>query len=156
MKAETILIQLPHRQHPTHRVLFAMATLMAWVAWISLWLPLTALLAWMLGLRLSYVELVVREHGHGGHDLAMVLALASVCSLIMTAWSSYNYLRFSHQDRRCRSRAVESSAIANALSVHLSTASWMHRASRMVLEFPDGGEVVHREEVTAMAHSVPC
>ena len=156
MKAEAVLIHLPHRQHPARRVLFTTATLMAWMAWISLWLPLTTLIAWALGLRVSYVELAVREQGHGGSDLAMVLAMASACSLIMVAWSSYNYLRFSQQGRRRRSRAIERPAIAVALGVHQATAFWMYRASRMVLEFPDGGEAIHSREVASRTHTVPC
>lgn len=151
MKAEAILIHHPERQHPARRFLFTTATLMAWMAWASLWLPLATLVAWALGVRVGYVEIAVREHGHGGQDLAMLLALAAGCGLLMTVWSSYNYLRFAGVDRRRRSRTVERRAIASVLGVEQATAAWMQRAPRMVLEFPDGGEVVHREDRAATA-----
>lgn len=152
MKAEAILIHRPERQHPARRFFFTTATLMAWMAWASLWLPLVTLVAWALGFHVGYVEMAVREHGHGGQDLAMLLALAAGCGLLMMVWSSYNYLRFAHRDRRQRSRAVERRAIAATLGVQQETAAWMQRAPRMVLEFPDGGEVVHRGEDA----SLPC
>ena len=154
MKAEAIVIHRPERQHPARRLLFTTATLMAWMAWISLWLPLATLLAWALGVRLGYVEMVVREHGHGGQDFAKLLMLAGLCAVVMLAWSSYNYLRFAHLDRRRQSRAVERRAIAAALGVQQDTARWMQRAPRMVLEFPDDGEVVHRADEVRLAHAV--
>ncbi|NKJ21636.1 poly-beta-1,6-N-acetyl-D-glucosamine biosynthesis protein PgaD [Dyella sp. SG609] len=150
MKAEAIVIHRPERQHPARRLLFTTATLMAWMAWISLWLPLATLLAWALGVRLGYIEMVVREHGHGGQDLARLLLLAALCAVVMLAWSSYNYLRFAHVDRRRRSRAVDRRAMAGALGVQQETARWMQRAPRMVLEFPDGGDVFHREDDDAL------
>ena len=156
MRAEAILIQRPERQHPAHRLLFTTATLMAWMVWISLWLPLATLVAWALGLRASYVEMVVREHGHGGHDLAALLALAVACALLMFSWSSYNYLRFAHLERRRRSRAVDRRAIAAALGIQQETARWMQRAPRMVLEFPEGGEVIHRDENATPACALAC
>ena len=156
MRAEAILIQRPERQHPAHRLLFTTATLMAWMVWISLWLPLATLVAWGLGLRASYVEMVVREHGHGGHDLAALLALAVACALLMFSWSSYNYLRFAHLERRRRSRAVDRRAIAAALGIQQETARWMQRAPRMVLEFPEGGEVIHRDENATPACALAC
>jgi biofilm PGA synthesis protein PgaD len=156
MRAEAILIQRPERQHPARRLLFTTATLMAWMVWISLWLPLATLVAWGLGLRASYVEMVVREHGHGGHDLAALLALAVACALLMFSWSSYNYLRFAHLERRRRSRAVDRRAIAAALGIQQETARWMQRAPRMVLEFPEGGEVIHRDENATPACALAC
>lgn len=141
MRAEAVLIDVPERQHPARRALFAIVTLAAWMAWASLWLPLLTLLAWMFGLRVGYIELAVREHGHGGQDLLVLLALAAACSLVMTTWSSYNYLRFAQQKRRHQSITVPWPAMANKLGVHLHTAAWMQDASRMVLEFPDDGRV---------------
>lgn len=154
MKAEAIVIHRPERQHPAHRFLFVTATLMAWMAWISLWAPLATLLAWVLGVRLGYVEMMVREHGHGGQDFGTLLLLATLCAVVMLAWSSYNYLRFAHLDRRRRSRAVDRRAIAMALGVRQDTATWMQRAPRMVLEFPDGGEVTHRADNSLLARAV--
>ncbi|WNL45731.1 poly-beta-1,6-N-acetyl-D-glucosamine biosynthesis protein PgaD [Dyella sp. BiH032] len=151
MKAEAILIHRPERQHPARRALFTTATLVAWMAWMALWLPLATLVAWALGFRVGYVEVVVREHGHGGHDLATLLALALACGFVMAVWASYNYLRFAGVDRRRHARSVERRAIATALGVHQATATWMQHAPRMVLEFPEGEQVVHRMETDAVA-----
>ena len=74
----------------------------------------------------------------------------------MFSWSSYNYLRFAHLERRRRSRAVDRRAIAAALGIQQETARWMQRAPRMVLEFPEGGEVIHRDENATPACALAC
>ena len=65
MRAEAILIQRPARSRPARNAFFALITFMAWLVWGVLWLPMITLVAWSAGLRNSYIELVVREHGKG-------------------------------------------------------------------------------------------
>ncbi|MFC4763925.1 poly-beta-1,6-N-acetyl-D-glucosamine biosynthesis protein PgaD [Dyella koreensis] len=147
MRAEAILIQRPERQHPAQRMLFTTATLLAWALWASLWLPLVTLVAWLLGLRVSYVELVVREHSHGVQDLLTMLVIALACALTAAAWAGYNRLRYGHLRRRHRSLPADRTAIAGALGVQHATAAWMYTAPRMVLEFLEDGLIVHQQGV---------
>lgn len=151
MRAEAILIQRPERQRPAQRLLFTTATLLAWAVWASLWLPLATLIAWLLGLRISYVEMVVREHNHGMNDLLTMLAIASACALTAAAWAGYNRLRYSHLRRRHRSLPATRTAIASALGVQQVTATWMYTAPRMVLEFLEDGLIVHQQGVQPSA-----
>ncbi|SFS08875.1 poly-beta-1,6-N-acetyl-D-glucosamine biosynthesis protein PgaD [Dyella sp. OK004] len=145
MRAEAILIQRPERQRPAQRLLFTTATLLAWAVWASLWLPLATLVAWLLGLRISYVEMVVREHDRGMNDLLTMLAIACACALAAAAWAGYNRLRYGHLRRRHRGLPADRTAIASALGVQHVTATWMYTAPHMVLEFLEDGLIVHQQ-----------
>lgn len=144
MKAEAVLINLPQRQHPVRRVLFTTATLMAWVIWTSLWLPLITLVAWLFGVDMGYTQLILKEHSHGAHDLLFMLGLAAVCALVFVAWSFYNRLRYGRLRRRRVTRSVDRASMAGMLGVQPATSRYMRHARRVVLEFPEGEPVRHR------------
>jgi len=145
MKAEAVLINLPQRQHPVRRVLFTTATLVAWVIWASLWLPLITLLAWLVGVDVGYRQLILKEHGHGAHDLLFMLGIAALCALVFVVWSFYNRLRYGRLRRRRVTRSVDHASMAGVLGVQVATARHMRHARRVVLEFPEGEPVRHRQ-----------
>jgi biofilm PGA synthesis protein PgaD len=143
MKAEAIIIQRPERQAPARRVLFAVLTLGAWFVWVTLWLPLVTLVAWLLGARTAFIELVMREHGTGWSDVFVVLGIGAICGLVEILWSSYNYRRFAHRSRRQARPVVATEAMARVLKVDPESAKYMRESSRMVLQFADDGTVTH-------------
>jgi biofilm PGA synthesis protein PgaD len=143
MKAEAIIIQRPERQVPARRALFALLTLGAWFVWATLWLPLITLVAWLLGARTAYIELVMREHGTGWSDIFVVLGIGVVCGLVEILWSSYNYRRFANRSRRQTRPVVAPEAMARVLKVDPESAKHMRESSRMVLQFADDGTVTH-------------
>ncbi|WP_266157315.1 poly-beta-1,6-N-acetyl-D-glucosamine biosynthesis protein PgaD [Dyella silvatica] len=153
MKAEAIVIQRPERQRPAQRLVFSLLTLLAWVAWSALWLPLITLVAWALGLRNGYVELMLFKHGNGGHDLWMVAMIAAVCTVIVWIWSEYNQLRFGKgQPSRRQGRPIpDARAMAHALKVQQPTALRLRAERRVVLDFLDDGTVTHRADTVIKA-----
>ncbi len=143
MKAEAILINRPHRQRRANRALFGLLTLFAWLVWVSLWLPLITALAWLFGLHTSYVELFLRNHAGGWHQLLYLFWLALGCAVVITAWSAYNWKRFHKLDRR-RGRPVPSmTAMAERLGVVHASAIELRSSDRIVLEFADDGSISH-------------
>jgi biofilm PGA synthesis protein PgaD len=143
MKAESILIQRPERQRPTQRALFALLTLLAWGLWLSLWLPLITLGAWLAGLRVGYLELARSRHGADGwKEIVFLLALAAACGAVAALWSGYNYLRFRGVRRRRQERRVEREEMAGALGVEEATARQLGQARRTVLAFAEDGRIV--------------
>jgi biofilm PGA synthesis protein PgaD len=143
MKAEAIIIQRPERQNPSRRALFAMLTLGAWLVWAALWLPLITLLAWLLGARTAFIELVMREHGTGWADILVVLGIGTVCALIEILWSGYNYRRFGNRTRRQARPLVDPEAMARVLKIEPDSAVFMREAPRIVLQFAEDGTVRH-------------
>lgn len=151
MKASTIIIQRPERVPKARRTFLAVLTMLAWLVWISLWLPLVTLVLWLLGLHQGYVELMVRMHGHGWRELLVLVDLVLVCMGTATLWSLYNYLYFRRRDRRRRNHPVELLAIARVLGVQERTARCLREASSTVLAFAEDGTVSHLDSLPAAA-----
>ena len=138
MKAEFI-INRPHRQPHLQRTLFALITMVAWTLWISLWLPVLTLIAWLLGLESAYEKLGLMHPAHAANDLSIVLSIALVCVLLMGSWSEYNRLRFAGKQRRRGNRVLDIEEMAPALAASLDTARALRVRQRAVIQFgPDG------------------
>ena len=143
MKAEAILIDRPDRQRRASRTLFGLLTLFAWIAWVSLWLPLITALAWWFGLRTSYVELFLSDHADGWGQLSYLFWLALGCAVVIAAWSAYNWKRFHKLDRRRGRPPVSMTAMAERLSVAHVSAIELRSSDRIVLKFADDGSISH-------------
>jgi biofilm PGA synthesis protein PgaD len=108
MKAEGFVIQNERRRTPTQRALWSLVTLLAWMAWLYLWLPLVTLLAWLAGLRTAYVELSAERYANQTSDLLAILGYALICAVVFAGWAYYNQVRFSHKTRRRKGPAAVS------------------------------------------------
>ena len=138
MKADFI-INRPHRQSPLQRTLFTVITMVAWTLWISLWLPLLTLIAWLLGAEDAFKQLGLMHPMHAASDLSIVLSVAIVCVLSMGSWSQYNRVRFAGKQRRRGNRTVELAEMAPVLAASLDTARRLRAGQRLVVHFaPDG------------------
>ncbi|MBB6246466.1 poly-beta-1,6-N-acetyl-D-glucosamine biosynthesis protein PgaD [Rhodanobacter sp. A1T4] len=146
MKAETILIQDARLQRPIQRVLLAWITFLAWIAWSFLWLPLITLIAWLIGMHTSYVNLFLHEHNNGSQNILMLLAGMTLCMLIVLLWSNYNYYRFRHVPRRRHSRTYDLDEMAAKLAVEKETAMLLRTSTCVVVYFRDDGAAYSRSE----------
>jgi len=95
------LIERPDLQSTRQRTLYGALTLAFWAFWFYLWLPLFALLAWMLGLQQAFKYMVVLG---GYHDVIRLLGLYSLIILLhgggLVLWAIYNIIRFHGVERR--------------------------------------------------------
>lgn len=138
MKADFI-INRPHRQSPLQRTLFTVITMVAWTLWISLWLPLLTLIAWLLGVEDAFKQLGLMHPLHAANDLSIVLSVAIVCAVLMGSWSQYNRVRFAGKQRRRGNRTVDIAEMAPVLAASLDTARRLRAGQRLVVYFtPDG------------------
>ncbi|MDZ7789680.1 MAG: poly-beta-1,6-N-acetyl-D-glucosamine biosynthesis protein PgaD [Xanthomonadales bacterium] len=94
------IIYRPDLQPRGQRVLFSGITLLAWIIWLYLFLPLISLAAWWFGIE-SFREQVL-EPGRSGHlvTLSVYAVVVAVSALIIIGWSRYNLVRFRRADRR--------------------------------------------------------
>jgi biofilm PGA synthesis protein PgaD len=144
MRAEAILIQRQSQRRPARNAFFALITFVAWLVWGVLWLPMITLIAWSAGLRNGYIELVVREHGKGWHDLVNILLIAAVCGAITLLWSGYNHFRYGRLTRRRTPTVVSRDAMAISLKVRMATAGELRSRRRLVLQFLQDDSAVHQ------------
>ena len=139
MKAEPLLIERPERQKPLQRVTFAFITMLAWTLWVSLWLPLLTLIAWLLGLDDIYIKLGLDHPFRAVGDLNLVLSVASICALSLGSWAFYNRVRFAGKQKRHANRLVDIAEMAPALEASLHTAQQLRSSRRSVLHFTRSG-----------------
>jgi len=146
MKAEAIVIQRPERQRPLQRALFGVITVIAWIAWASLWVPLLTALAWAVGLGDIYVQLNLGHPLQSSGDLDIVLYSALVCVTVFLSWSRYNHWRFSGRQKRRGNNPVGLADVAKRIGASLDTAEAMQAQRRSVVHFSDDGYMaVHRD-----------
>ncbi len=95
------LIERPELQTPRQRTLYGALTVGFWIFWVYLWVPVLALLAWLLGLQQAYQYMVVLG---GYHEVFRVLWLYSAVILLLggglLVWAAYNIIRFGGADKR--------------------------------------------------------
>jgi len=101
------LIERPDLQSVQQRTLYGGLTLAFWGLWFYLWLPLIALLAWLLGLQQAYKYMVVLD----GYQA--VIRLMGVYGLVilllggsLVLWAVYNIIRFRGVQRRTEAKPV--------------------------------------------------
>jgi len=137
-----LIISAPERQGIAQRSLYASLTAFAWLAWISLWLPLITLVAWCLGMDQAYAQVVLASTHDGAEALAGLMRAAVVCAFVLFLWSVYNQRRYGGRDRR---RAVEMTcpqAIADFFDAPPIVSQRLRSARRTILHVDPSGRPV--------------
>jgi biofilm PGA synthesis protein PgaD len=138
MKADPI-INRPELQKPVQRAVFTVITMLAWTVWVSLWLPLITLIAWLLGLEDIYIKLGLNHPFRAANDLGLVLQVAAVAALSLGSWAFYNRMRFAGKQKRRANRFIELADMAPALDASVGTAQQLRASRRSIVHFNDHG-----------------
>lgn len=131
--------QDPYITHPREpapgrvRTLQGLVTLLAWVAYAWLWLPVITVIAWMLGVRTSYVELFVSQYEFDRNTFGILFTLAVVATVVLIGWAEYNRHKFSGRDRRAPARNVDVDEIARALGTSPEVSMQLAQAKSITL-----------------------
>jgi biofilm PGA synthesis protein PgaD len=139
MKADAIMIQRPERQSSVQKAMFGVATVVAWLFWAFLWLPLITLGAWAFGLRNAWLQLHVLEPARQGGDINVVLLAAIVCAATFSAWAGYNRARFSGKQKRRGNDPVGVEATARVIGATTEDAISIRAHRRAVVSVSDAG-----------------
>jgi len=155
MKAD-MTIYRPNEQAPLQRTLFGAATLLAWVAYAYLVLPLVTLVLWMLGLHTAYLQLYLVDHPFDPTLLLILPLLALICATILIVWAEYNRRRFRGEERRGRAADVSDLEIALALGSNAAFAQCLRNARHVTLVMGDDARptAMHLHEQGAFAPTV--
>lgn len=144
MKAEAVLIQRPENQSRVQRALFGAITVVAWVVWAFLWMPLFTFAAWVFGVRSAWLQFYVEHRIGDGSDLDTVFLVALLSALTFTAWSAYNLARFAGKQKRRGNMPFgpRDTAARIGASVHDALRLQSHR--RGVIDVADNGHITVR------------
>ena len=139
MKAEAIMIQRPERQSSMQKAMFGIVTIIAWLFWAFLWLPLITLGAWAFGVRSAWLQLYVLEPSHKEGDLSVVLIAAIICAMVFSAWAGYNRARFAGKQKRRGNSPVGVEATAREIGASTEDAVIIQAHRRAVVSVNEAG-----------------
>ena len=129
-----LYIHRPSLQEPGSRLLFRAATIMAWGAYLYLWLPLATLALWWGASLLGVRELALTPE-HVDFDLFRVVAEAfAIALLLMLGWAEYNRVRFQGIERRKPHPPLDPLETADAMHASRALASELQEARRVVIQ----------------------
>lgn len=152
MNATASPAQDPYITHPREpapgrvRTVQGVITLLAWVVYAWLWLPVITVIAWMLGVRTSYVELFVRNYEFDQDTFGILFTLAVVATVVLIGWAEYNRHKFSGRDRRAPAVNVGAEDVARSLGTPVHVSQELVRAKSITLAMGDDARPtgVHR------------
>ena len=141
-----LIINKPKWQRRRQRVLYGSLTAVFWAAWVYIWMPVLAFAGWILGLRIGYNEMVIRN------GLSGVIGLVKLYSLIIAllggallAWAYYNYFRFRGVERRKAAPRVTVEKLSERYGIDTQRLEKWCQAKRLVVHHNDHGRVVWAE-----------
>lgn len=130
---DALFIHHPQLQSNAGRNAYRLLTLLAWSAYLYLWLPIATLAMWWLGTRLGFSELQTYP-GFIDVDLFLLLLKAlGIASLLLLTWAEYNRIRFQGQDRRTHLLATTPESTAEAMGVDLRLAGNLQLARQITV-----------------------
>ncbi|MEO6226493.1 MAG: poly-beta-1,6-N-acetyl-D-glucosamine biosynthesis protein PgaD [Thermomonas sp.] len=130
---DALFIHQPRLQSKAGRNAYRLLTLLAWSAYLYLWLPIATLTMWWLSTRLGYSEL---QHYPGFIDVDLFLLLLKalgIASLLLLTWAEYNRIRFQGHDRRTHLLATTPESTAAAMGVDLVLAGNLQLARQITV-----------------------
>jgi biofilm PGA synthesis protein PgaD len=135
------IIARPDLQSSQQRTLYRALTLVFWIFWLYLWLPLLALLAWSVGLQQAYKYMIVLG---GYQEVLRLLIIYSLVILLLggtlTGWATYNILRYGKRPRRSGGRLPTSDEVARYFRQGpIAIESWQQAQKLLVTHDEEGG-----------------
>lgn len=142
----SLIINEPSLQNLKSRFAYSMVTLVFWVFWIYLWLPVASLIGWLLGFNLFYQEMVVKSGYLSLLDLmGWYAGVILIIGATLLGWASYNLVRFRKKERRKGVDRVDIREIAGRFGVDAETLAAWQRAKRLTVYHNAEGHIERTE-----------
>jgi poly-beta-1,6-N-acetyl-D-glucosamine biosynthesis protein PgaD len=140
MRAEAPIISHPEKQSRLQKLFSLVLTIFAWVVWAYLWLPTLAVISAVFGMPINQI-LVVRRPDET--SLLIIFAIMLTCNVVVSVWSSYNYVRFAKKSRRRRPGSTSHEEVGKAFGIDdPATLSLLSQGRSLSLYFDDAGRLV--------------
>ncbi|WP_187770831.1 poly-beta-1,6-N-acetyl-D-glucosamine biosynthesis protein PgaD [Cognatilysobacter lacus] len=128
-------IYRPETRVPTAtRTLHGAITLVAWMIYAYLWLPVLTAIAWYLGVRTAFVEIYVRNNRIDNGVFLAIGVMALIAIALLVGWAEYNRRKFGRHDRRGAPRQVDAYDVGDSMFAPLEVSQRLSRAKLIRLE----------------------
>lgn len=136
-----LIFDRPELQARRHRWVYSTLTLIAWVIWMYLWLPVITLVAWYFGVRTFLREVVIPDPGTVLAIGLIYLLVVAILGVILIGWSRYNLGRFGGKDRRKEPRDVSDAEVAEHFGIEEGTLGELRSGRAVTLSHSSEGSV---------------
>lgn len=137
------IIYRPDLQPRSRRFMFSGITLLAWLVWFYLFLPLLSLGAWWFGI--DTFQQYMLQPGARGYLLTLsgYIMVIALTFLVIFGWSRYNLIRFGGPDRRQEQPPVTTEMMAKRFHVRPELLDQLQAAKTVDLNFDPTGKLAH-------------
>lgn len=140
MRAERPIIVRPENQSWEQRLTSRTLSSIGWGIWLILWMPVISTLLWIFGTRVTYIYIV---RAPDETSLLLIFLIMFLCNMVVSGWSSYNYIRFAKKARRRGAAPVSHKEVGALFGVtDPETLSLLLRSRILGLNFNDAGVLV--------------
>ena len=122
-------IYRPDLQGRFQRNLYAILSVLGWIIWLYLFVPLITLVGWIFGYhRLD--RFVLSSPRESAYTLTLYMVVIALAGATLVLWALYNLLRFRGKERRTQPHNVTEDALA--AEFHIETSQlWRLQRSRI-------------------------
>lgn len=129
-----LIIERPDLQTAAQKIGKVSVTLVCWVIWLYLFVPLISLAAWAVGATITYDVIVVQLSMQTALERAATYGhIVLVLALIFISWALYNYLRWRGVDRRSSPEPVNLTELSETFSLPVERVKELQAAKVVTL-----------------------
>lgn len=137
-----MIIENPKLQSKTQRSVWLIVTMILWLAYVYLWLPLISLAAWWFGYTSFKYHMITLNGIYGFKDLLITYALViTMLSGLLLCWAKLEHLRFKDKSRRNAILPVSNLALATYFNQTESTLLHMQTKKIVVVNYNQDGKI---------------
>ncbi len=139
---QPLIIESPSLQTLRQRYTYAALTLLFWVFWFYLWIPVISLIAWVLGIETFYDQMVIQAGLEALKELlgfytTVIMALGGA----LASWALYNQIRFRGKERRTQQPLAGEDEIARFFALEAALMKRLQQAKFIELDHDEDGQL---------------
>lgn len=137
-----LIISAPHLQTLRQRFASTLVTLVFWVFWFYLWLPLLTLAGWLMGIDMMYFQMIELS-GYRSllNRMSEFSATVATLGMSLAGWAFYNFFRFRGVDRRRPGKLVSDEELCAVFNVNIKLLTASRNSSFIAVQISDAGEI---------------
>lgn len=137
-----LIIETPKLQTLKHRFSSSLVTFVFWVFWLYLWQPLVSIIAWAMGVRIFYTNMISLG-GIGGFLKLLGIYTLVVCiiAVVFFGWAYYNNRRFKNKQRRGKFWKISFTNLAERYNLTEEQVLDCKVSRRIVVHFDEAGKI---------------
>ena len=118
-----------------------------WIAWIFIMAPLITVIAWCFGYR-RFDAYLFHDRPPTSTFILIFSFILALSWLVITAWSVYNWRRFSRHNVRAAPPILDDEDLAESLNIELDTLKAGQSAQSGIVYYDESGHMLRIEKLT--------